>query len=147
MRRLAANSLRDTRRLAGVLSLAALIAAAALGGSQAGGARAASRPGIVFPVPGAMEFARLPAQIRSGHHFTMRGVMPLAIFGGVVHLQRQTPTGWQPLASAAVRPKVFWLHWMVPAPMRGTQLVVRFVLDSGGQKLAVSPDYTIAVSR
>jgi len=143
----AANSLRNTRRLAGALAVSALIAAAALGGAQAGPARATSRPGIVFPVPGAMEFARLPAQIRGGHHFTMRGVMPLAIFGGVIHLQRQTPAGWQTLASAAVRPKVFWLHWMVPAPMRGTQLVVRFVLDSGGQKLAVSPDYTIAVSR
>ena len=147
MRRLAANSLRDTRRLAGALAVAAMIAAAALGAAQPGRARATARPGIVFPVPGAMEFARLPAQIRSGHHFTMRGVMPLAIFGGVVHLQRQTPTGWQPLASAAVRPKVFWLHWMVPASMGGTQLVVRFVLGSRGQKLAVSPDYTIEVSR
>jgi hypothetical protein len=38
--------------------------------------------------------------------------MPLAIVGGVIHFQGETPTGtWYTLVSAPVRPKVFWLHW------------------------------------
>src|SRR5665213_77415 len=113
-----------------------------------GGVHAATaRPGVSFPSPGAMTFVGLPAVIRPGHDFTLRGVMPIAIFGGVIHLQRRTPAGgWRTLVSAAVRPKVFWLHWMVPARWRGTQMEVRFVLDSGGQMLALSAPYSIGVS-
>jgi hypothetical protein len=136
------------RRHACVVAAAALIALGASGSASAGGVHAATaRPGVSFPSPGAMTFARLPAVIRPGHHFALRGVMPIAILGGVIHLQRRTPAGgWRTLVSAAVRPKVFWLHWMVPARWRGTQMEVRFVLDDGGQLLAVSAPYTIGVS-
>jgi hypothetical protein len=123
-----------------------MIALGAAATAQAG-VHAAARPGVIFPSPGSMQFSRLPSQVRGGHHFTLREVMPLAIFGGVIHLQRQTPAGgWRTLASAAVRPKVFWLHWFVPAAWHGQQIDVRFVLDSGGQLLALSPGYTISVT-
>ncbi len=111
------------------------------------GAHAAAGPGVLFPSPGSMQFSRLPVQVRAGHHFTLREVMPLAIFGGKIHFQRQTAAGgWRTLASAAVRPKVFWLHWFVPAAWHGEQIDVRFVLESGGELLALSPGYTMTVT-
>jgi hypothetical protein len=65
----------------------------------------------------------------------------------VIHLQRQTPSGgWRTIVSAAVRPRIFWLHWFVPASWNGSALAVRFVLESGAQVLASSPTYTITVS-
>jgi hypothetical protein len=135
-------------RHACVLAAAVAIALGAAGSASAGGVHAATaQPGVSFPTPGAMTFARLPEVVRGGHHFTLRGVMPLAIFGGVIHLQRATPAGgWRTLASAAVRPKVFWLHWFVPGRWRGTSMSVRFVLKSAGKLLAVSSAYTISVS-
>ena len=147
MRLAATHILLNPRRRACALGTVVLIALGAGSLAGAGGAQAVSRPVVSFPTPGAMEFSRLPAQIRSGHHFTMRGVMPLAIFGGDIHLQSETATGgWTTLVSAKVSPKVFWIHWMVPKPLRGTQMQVRFVLDGRGQLLATSPTYAIAVS-
>lgn len=151
-------SFRSRRRARAVaLALGAVLALGAGGASAQAGGRAhaaprahaaVARPGVSFPSPGAMKFARLPQSVRGGHHFTMRGVMPLAIFGGVMQLQRQMPaTGWRTVVSAAVRPKVFWLHWFVPTSWRGSTLTVRFVLESGGQLLAASPAYTMAVAR
>jgi hypothetical protein len=148
MRRPYSQILGSNRRRACVVIAAAALALGGAGSASAGGVHAAvARPAVSFPSPGAMAFSRLPAAVRSGHHFTLRAVMPLAIFGGVIHFQRQTPAGgWRTLISADVSPKVFWLHWMVPARWRGTQFEVRFVLESGGQMLAVSSPYTIAVS-
>ena len=41
--------------------------------------------------------------------------MPDGIIGGVVHFQRESPSGkWWTMASAPVRPWIFWLHWNVP---------------------------------
>ena len=123
-----------------------MIALGAAATAQAG-VHAAAASGVAFPSPGSMQFSGLPAQIPGGHHFTLREVMPLAIFGGMIHFQRQTPAGgWRTLASAAVRPKVFWLHWFVPAAWRGQQIEVRFVLDSGRQLLARSPGYPMTVT-
>jgi len=94
-----------------------------------------------------MQFNGLPAEVRGGRHFTLREVMPLAIFGGEIHFQRLGPGGvWRTLASAAVRPKVFWLHWFVPGAWRGVQIQVRFVLESGGQLLALSRAYPMSVT-
>jgi len=147
-------SLRRGRRVC-ALSAAALLLALGVAGSaqagavsaQAGAVSSDAQPGVSFPTPGAMAFVRLPAQISAGHHLTLHAELPLAIFGGVIDFQRQTPSGgWRTLASAAVRPRIFWLHWLVPASWSGSQLSVRFVLESGGQVLASSPAYTIGVS-
>jgi hypothetical protein len=155
MKPLLSSLLDDRRRRVCALGVAALIALGAVASAQAGastahpaGAHAAAQVAdVVFPTPGAMQFTGLPAQVRSGHHFTLREVMPLAIFGGVIHFQRETPSGgWTTLASAAVRPKVFWLHWFVRRALRGVQMQVRFVLESGGQLLAVSPGYAMSVT-
>jgi len=140
-------SLHRGRRACALAGATALLALGAAGSAQAGAVSTSANPGVSFPSPGAMQFVRLPAQVRSGHHFTLHAELPLAIFGGVIHLQRQTPSGgWNTIVSAAVRPRIFWLHWLVPASWRGSQLAVRFVLDSGGQVLASSPTYTIGVS-
>ena len=48
---------------------------------------------------------------------------------------------------APPRPRVAWLHWRVPVTLGGTQLTVRFVLESTGQMLALSPSYTMTVTR
>lgn len=145
MNRPSPSLLHDYRRRACALGAAAMIALGAAATAQAG-VHAAAAPAVTFPTPGSMQFSRLPGHVRGGHHFTLREVMPLAIFGGVIHFQRQTPAGgWRTLSSAAVRPKVFWLHWSVPASWRGQQILVRFVLDSGGQLLALSPGYPMNV--
>jgi hypothetical protein len=142
-----------TRRACALGAAAALLALGVAGSAQAGGVSAHASaissdavPGVSFPTPGAMAFVRLPAEVRSGHHFTLHAELPLAVLGGVVHLQRDTPTGWRTIVSAPPRPRIFWMHWMVPASWRGAQIEVRFVLESGGQLLASSPAYTIGVS-
>ena len=153
------NSQATTKRLRSVISLqrgrracalgaaACLLAFGAAGSAAAAGASADATPTVSFPTPGAMAFAGLPAQIRSGHHLTLHAELPLAVAGGVIHLQRQTPSGgWRTLVSAAPRPRIFWLHWLVPASWSGAQIQVRFVLESGGLVLASSPAYPIAVS-
>jgi hypothetical protein len=139
--------LRRSRRVRALSAVALLLALGVAGSAQAGGVTSDAVPGVSFPTPGAMRFVRLPAQVRSGHHFTLHAELPLAVFGGVVHLQRQTPSGgWRTIVSAAPRPRIFWLHWLVPASWRGAQIEVRFVLESGGQMLASSPAYAITVS-
>jgi hypothetical protein len=106
----------------------------------------AADAGVVFPSPGAMVLQGLPARVRAGHTWTLREVLPLAIFGGRVRLQQQSSVGaWQTVTSAAVRPRVVWLHWKVPASLGGSQIAVRFVLASGGQTLAVSATYPLTV--
>jgi len=121
--------------------LLAALAAVTLGGA------ASAQAQVVFPAPGAMQFSDLPSHVRAGATFTLHEVMPLAIFGGEMRFQRQSPSGaWSTIASAPPRPKVFWLHWRVPARWAGSQLTVRFVLESHGQMLAVSPTYAMSVT-
>jgi hypothetical protein len=101
---------------------------------------------VVFSRPGAMSVTDLPTQVRAGGTLTLREVTPLAIWNGVVLLERQTPAGWETLTSAPVRPRVFWLHWTVPADWAGSQISVRFVLESSSQTLAVSSTYLLDVA-
>ena len=112
------------------------------------GLAASAQAAVVFPTPGRMQFSDLPAQVPAGHTFTLREVMPFAIFGAEVALQRQSATGaWQTLVSAPPRPRVVWLHWRVPAGWRGSQMTVRFVMtERGGQMLALSGNYAMGVS-
>jgi hypothetical protein len=120
----------------------AAIASVALGCAASAGAQ------VAFPAPGAMQFGGLPAQVPAGHTFTLREELPLAIWGGELSLQRQLPSGaWQTLTVAPPRPRIVWLHWRVPAAWNGSQLTVRFLLDSGGRMLAVSPSYPMTVTR
>jgi len=108
---------------------------------------APAQAGVVLPSPGVMNVSGLPSQVRAGHTFTLREVMPLAVWYGHVRLQRLLPSGaWRTLASAAIRPRVFWLHWWVPRHLGGARLTVRFLLESRAQLLAVSPTYAIAVT-
>jgi len=127
------------RRAVGVLAAIALVAL---------GAAASADAQVAFPAPGAMAFSGLPAQVPAGHTFTLREELPLAIWGGEVSLQRQLPSGvWQTLTVAPPRPRIVWLHWRVPAAWRGSQLTVRFLLNSGDRMLAVSPSYPLTVTR
>jgi hypothetical protein len=138
MRRIRSQNARLRRVAAG--TFAAVTAAALIGG-------AAADAGVVFPTPGVMQVDRLPSSVRAGHTFTLREVMPLAVWFGRVRFQRQTAAGgWRTLATAAIRPRVFWLHWWVPARLGGSQMTVRFVVVSQNQTLAVSPGYTLSVT-
>ena len=102
---------------------------------------------VVFPAPGVMQFSDPPSRVRAGARFTLHELMPMAIFGGEMRFQRQSPSGdWLTMVSAPPRPRVFWLHWKVPARWGGSQLAVRFLLESRGQMLAVSPTYTMSVT-
>ena len=101
---------------------------------------------VVFPSPGVMQITNLPPQVRGGEQFTLVENMPDGILGGVVHFQRESPSGkWWTMASAPVRPWVFWLHWHVPKRWAGSQINVRFLLTDGGQFLAGSPVYPMSV--
>jgi hypothetical protein len=138
MKRLPSDTPHRSRRPACWL---AAVAAVTLGGAASAEAQ------VRFPAPDAMHFTDLPSRVRAGATFTLHEVMPLAIFAGEMRLQRQSPSGgWSTIASAPPRPKVFWLHWRVPARWGGSQLAVRFVLDSHGQMLAVSPTYALSVT-
>ena len=138
MRRMPSHTIR-LRRVAAVTL--ASFAAAGLGGAGTAAAQ------IAFPTPGVIRVDRLPTRVRAGHTFTLREVMPLAVWFGKVRFQRQTPAGdWRTLATAAIRPRVFWLHWWVPAHLGGARIAVRFVVVSRGQALAVSPGYTLTVT-
>jgi hypothetical protein len=137
MHRLPPHTFLRARRAACLVAVAAVT----LGGAVSAQAQ------VVFPAPGAMQFNDLPSHVRAGATFTMHEVMPLAIFAGEMQLQRQSPSGsWSTIASAPPRPKVFWLHWKVPARWGGVQITVRFVLESRGHTLAVSPAYTVSVT-
>ena len=101
---------------------------------------------VVFPSPGVMDISGLPSQVHAGKVMLVRDVTPLAIFSGEVRLQRHAPDGsWQTVASAPVRPRVFWLRWKVPSADAGSSVEARFVLVARDTTLAVSPSYTFAV--
>ena len=124
----------------------AAIALAAVA-SVALGAAATAQAQVVFPAPGVMAFNDLPTRVHAGENVTLREVMPLAIFAAQVRFQRQSPSGgWRTIASAPPRPRVFWLHWTVPTSWGASQIAVRFVLESRGQVLALSPSYSISVT-
>jgi hypothetical protein len=111
------------------------------------GLAATAQAKVVFPTPGNMAVSGVPALVRPGHTLTFHENLPLAVFNGEFALQSESSTGvWQTLISAPPRPRIVWLHWKVPMALRGTQMTVRYVLESGGQMLAVSPDYTMGVS-
>ena len=138
MHRLPSDTFHRSRRAACWLSA---VAAVTLGCAVSAQAQ------VVFPAPGTMQFSDLPSHVRAGATFTLHEVMPLAIFAGEMRFQRQSPSGvWSTIASAPPRPKVFWLHWRVPARWGGSQIGVRFVLQSRGHTLAVSPTYTMSVT-
>ena len=129
------------RRIPRAMCLPAAIAAIAPG------CVASAQAGVVFPAPGRMQFSDLPARVQAGHTFTLREVMPLAIWGGELEFQRQSASGaWETLSSAPPRPRVVWLHWRVPGDWRGAQLTVRFRLENGARLLALSGSYTITVT-
>ena len=132
------TSLRCARTTGLALALALVVS----------GVAASAQAAVVFPAPGRMQFSDLPAQVPAGHTFTLREVMPYAIFGAELALQRRSPTGaWQTLVAAPPRPHVVWLHWRVPATWHGAQMTVRFVMtERGGQVLAVSGLYAMGVS-
>jgi hypothetical protein len=111
------------------------------------GLAATAQAQVVFPAPGKMTVSGVPAQVRPGHTLTVHENLPLAVFNGEFALQVESSTGvWKTLISAPPRPRIVWLHWKVPMALRGTQLTVRYLLESGGQMLAVSPDHTMGVS-
>lgn len=114
--------------------------------SLAAAASAGAHARVVFPSPGLMGITHLPSAVSAGHEFTLVRNMPDGIIGGVVHLQRESPSGkWWTMASAPVRPWIFWLHWHVPKRWAGTQINVRLTLTDGGQFLAESPVYAMTV--
>jgi len=128
---------RPGRLLAALAAILTVCALAVAGAASAD---------VSFPAPGAMQVAGLPAQLRAGHTFTLREVMPLAVWHGRVRFQLELPSGaWRTVATGAIRPRVFWLHWFVPKALAGTQLSVRFVLQSRDQLLALSDPATISV--
>ncbi len=123
-----------------LLHALAILAALSLVGAATAGAR------VVFPIPGVMVIPNFPTHVRAGEHFTLVEDMPDGILGGVVHLQRRSPSGrWWTMASAPVRPWVFWLHWHVPRRWNGAQIQVRFRLTDAGQFLAGSPVYSMSI--
>jgi hypothetical protein len=122
---------------------AVLAATTALG---LGGA-AAAQAQVAFPTPGSMTVTGVPLKVRAGHTFTLHEMLPLAVFNGKFALQSESPSGvWQTLVSAPPRPRIAWLHWKVRAALRGSHLTVRYLLISGAQMLAVSPNYTMSVT-
>jgi len=122
----------------------ALAAVAAL--SLAGAATASAHARVVFPSPGVMDVSNLPAEVRAGAQFTLVENMPDGILGGVVHFQRESPSGtWWTMASAPVRPWIFWLHWHVPRRWASSKINVRFLLVDAGQFLAGSPVYSLSI--
>ena len=110
------------------------------------GVGATAQAAVVFPSPGAMTVSGVP-NARAGHTFTLREILPLAVFNGKFALQSESRSGvWETLVAAPPRPRIAWLHWKVPGALRGSQLTVRYVLTSGAQMLAVSPNYTMSVA-
>lgn len=94
-----------------------------------------------------MTVTGVPLKVRAGHTFTLHEMLPLAVFNGKFALQSESPSGvWQTLVSAPPRPRIAWLHWKVRAALRGSHLTVRYLLISGAQMLAVSPNYTMSVT-
>jgi len=129
---------RSHRALAALLALLAALALALAG---------AAHGAVRLPVPGAMTVGDLPASVRAGHTFTLREVLPLAVWHGAIVLQGQGADGaWRTLTTAPLRPRIAWLHWRVAADLAGQSLTVRFLLESSGQMLARSPSYPLAIA-
>jgi hypothetical protein len=102
---------------------------------------------VVFPTPGAMTVRGLPAQVRAGHMWNLRELMPYAIQSGKMVFERQSATGaWTTIVTGKISPRVLWLHWRVPRSLAGSQLVVRFVLKGQGHLLAMSPSYAMTIA-
>jgi hypothetical protein len=110
------------------------------------GLAAAAQAEVTFPAPGSMTVSGVPPTVRPGHTFTLHEDLPLAVFGGQFAIQSESTEGtWQTLVSAPPRPRIVWLHWKVPAALHGSQLTIRYTLESGTTMLAVSPNYTMSV--
>jgi hypothetical protein len=138
MSRLSSHAFGPAWRTLGVLAATATLGL---------GFAAAAQAGVTFPRPGALTLSGGPAQIRAGHTLTMHENLPLAVFNGEFALQSESSPGvWQTLVSAPPRPRVVWLHWKVPAMLKGAHLTVRYLLNSGGKMLAVSPNYVMSVT-
>jgi hypothetical protein len=118
----------------------ATVAAAALLAAAPAGAK------VVFPSPGVIEVTNLAPHVHVGQQYSMRESLPDAVFGGVLELQRETASGsWVTVAAGKARPWIVWIHWHVSRRLAGSQLTARFLLESGGQMLAVSPNYSVTV--
>jgi hypothetical protein len=101
---------------------------------------------VVFPSPGVIDVSDLAPHVHVGQHYSMRESLPDAVFGGVLELQRESPAGaWVTMAAGKARPWIVWIHWNVAGRLAGSQLTVRFLLESGGQTLAISPNYSVTV--
>jgi hypothetical protein len=101
---------------------------------------------VVFPSPGVIDVTDLAPHVHVGQQYSMRESLPDAVFGGVLQLQRESPAGaWVTMAAGKARPWIVWIHWHVAGRLAGSQLTVRFLLESGGQTLAISPNYTVTV--
>jgi hypothetical protein len=130
-----------SRRRRSLACGAAVLASAALGLGPS------AQAAVVLPSPGVMRIDDLPLGLRAGHTFTLREVLPMAVWFGSVRFQEQTSSGgWRTLATAPLRPRVFWLHLWVPARWSGAEMTVRFVLLSKDQTLALSPTSTMRVT-
>jgi hypothetical protein len=128
------------RRIRRIALLASVTSASLIAASPAGAK-------VVFPSPGVIDVTDLAAQVHVGQHYSMRESLPDAVFGGVLELQRQSPAGdWVTMASGKARPWIVWIHWNVHGRLAGSQLTVRFLLETGGQTLAMSPNYTVGVA-
>ncbi len=111
------------------------------------GFAATAQAQVVFPTPGNMTVSGVPFTVRPGHTLTLHEDLPLAVFNGEFALQSESSSGvWRTLIAAPPRPRIVWLHWKVPMALRGSQLTVRYLLESGGEILAISPSYTMGVS-
>jgi hypothetical protein len=101
---------------------------------------------VVFPSPGVIDVTDLAPHVHVGQQYSMRESLPDAVFGGVLELQRESSTGaWVTMTAGKARPWIVWIHWHVAGRLGGSQLTVRFLLESGGQTLAISPTYSVTV--
>ena len=77
---------------------------------------------VAFPSPGSMTVSGVSVSVRAGHTFTFHETLPLAVHDGEFALQSESPSGvWQTLVSGPPRPRIAWLHWKVPAALRGSR--------------------------
>ncbi|MGH2849473.1 MAG: hypothetical protein ACRDLP_02545 [Solirubrobacteraceae bacterium] len=131
-----ANPLQRVRRASLLAGLAALsLFAAAPAGAK-----------VVFPSPGVIDITDLAPHVHVGQQYSMRESLPDAVFGGVLELQRESSAGtWVTMAAGKARPWIVWIHWHVAGRLAGSQLTARFLLESGGQTLAISPNYAVTV--
>ena len=90
---------------------------------------------VVFPSPGVIDVTDLAPHVHVGQQYSMRESLPDAVFGGVLQLQRESSAGaWVTIAAGKARPWIVWIHWHVAGRLAGSQLTVRFLLESGGRR-------------